>query len=138
MQERICHIESGRIKNREAIRKLFAELKDGTYLIKIATRRRRSLPQNAYYWGVVVDMVKDGLIDAGFRDVDAEDAHELLKSKFLKKQVFSEQTGEVMDFYRSTAELTTFEFSEYIEKVAQWAAEYLGIAIPLPNEQLQS
>lgn len=137
MQERICHIEAGRIKNREAIRKLFAELKDGIYLVKVATRRRRSLPQNAYYWGVVVDMVKDGLIDNGYQGITAEDAHELIKSMFLKKQIVSEQTGEVLEFYRSTAELTTWEFSQFIDQIAQWAAEYLGIAIPLPNEELQ-
>src|ERR1051326_6820033 len=107
MQERICHIESGKIINRDAIGKLFKELADGTYLVRIVTRKRRSLPQNAYYWGVVVDMVKDGLIDAGYRGIFPDDAHELMKSKFLKKQVVSEETGEVLEFYRSTTELTT-------------------------------
>ncbi len=53
----------------EMIRKRFTELKDGVYQVIIKTRGRRSLLQNAYYWGVVCDMVDDGLRDAGYDGV---------------------------------------------------------------------
>lgn len=135
MSERVCHIENGEIKNPMDIRKQFSELKDGTYLVKISTRKVRSLPQNAYYWGVVCDMVKEGLRDAGFQDISTtDDAHEVMKGLFLKREIISLETGEVLTGSKSTTTLTTLEFNTYIEKIQQWAAEYLGISIPSPNE----
>lgn len=136
MQERLCHIESGRIVNRDEIGKLFTSLQDGTYMVRLQLRKRRSLPQNAYYWGVVCEMVKDGLRDAGFNAIrTADDAHEVTKSLFLKKEVVNEDTGELLAVIgRSTTTLSTLEFSEYIDQIIQWAAEYLCISIPYPNE----
>lgn len=136
MSQAICKISAGVITNPPEIRKLFTGLEDGAYLVKVQPSKVRSLSQNAYYWGVVCDMVKDGLKDVGYRSVKtAEDAHEVMKALFLKKDLVNEETGELLVYSASTTGLTTFEFSEYIDQVLQWAAEYLGIAIPLPNEQ---
>jgi RNA-binding protein YhbY len=135
MSECIIYIEAGRITNQVDIRKKFAELKDGIYQVKVSTRKKRSLSQNAYYWGVVCDMVKQGLYEAGYRSVrTSDDAHEVMKILFLKKRIVNEDTGEVIEIIGSTASLTTEEFIIYIEEIIQWAAEYLGIQIPLPNE----
>jgi len=138
MSECICYISEGKITNPEMVRKRFGELKDGVYQVTIKIRRQRSIAQNAYYWGVVCDMVKDGLKDAGFEGIfTAEDAHEVMKSMFLKRSVYNQDTGEVLaKFGRSTANLSTIEFIEYIERIIQWAAEYLGINVPYPNEEL--
>jgi len=137
MQERICHMEAGRIKNRDTIAKLFKSLGDGTYLLRIFIRRKRSLPQNDYYWGVICEMVKEGLRDAGYENVRTpEDAHEVLKYLFLKQQVYNKNTGELLaEIPGSTAVLNTYDFSQYIERIIQWAAEYLSIVIPYPNEE---
>lgn len=133
----ICNIENGIIANPAAIRKAFTGLQDGTYQVKISPRKVRSLQQNAYYWGVVCEMVKDGLQDVGYRSIQTEeDAHEFLKALFLKKQVVNEETGEAIEIHGSTATMLTQEFNFYIDQVLQWAAEYLGIVIPLPNEIL--
>ncbi|RPE05516.1 hypothetical protein EGT74_24335 [Chitinophaga lutea] len=135
MSERLCHIENGKIRNPADIRKQFEGLNDGTYLVKVSPRKVRSLKQNAFYWGVVCDMVKDGLRYAGFAEVStSEDAHDVMKGLFLKKNIINFQTGEALEGTKSTTELTTAEFSIYIEQIQQWAAEYLGISIPSPNE----
>jgi hypothetical protein len=135
MSERVLFIEEGRIRNPADIRKQFTELRDGIYLVKISTRKRRGLKQNAYYWGVVCEMVRDGLKDAGYRCINTtDDAHEVTKSLFLKHRLVNEETGEVIETIGSTATLTTIEFNQYIEEIIQWAAEYLSIQIPLPNE----
>jgi len=137
MSQAICHIHAGKITNPSTIRKQFDGLKDGTYLVKVAPRKVRSLQQNAYYWEVVCDMVMEGLRDAGYDEVQTpDDAHEVMKAKFLKRYIVNHQTGEMIEKDGSTASLTTIEFSEYIDRVLQWAAEYLGIVIPLPNENL--
>lgn len=97
---------------------------------------KRSNPQNRFYFGVVVDLVRRGLKDLGWepKACSAEAVHEMLKREFLtvdehvKDGVFLKRT-------RSTTELDTAQFGEYLELCKQWAAENLGVAIPDPGEQ---
>lgn len=97
---------------------------------------KRSNPQNRYYHGVVVDLVRRGLKDLGWepKSCSAEAVHEMLKREFLtvdehvKDGVFLKRT-------RSTTELDTAQFGEYLELCKQWAAENLGVSIPDPGEQ---
>lgn len=132
------HINDGDITNKSVIRKAFAGLKNGRYQITIESKNNRSIQQNRYYHGVVVPIVKDGLRDVGFSEIrTSEDAHEVLKYLFLKKRIVNEETGEVIEKLGSTAKLSTIEFNEYVDEIIRWSAEYLGIQIPLPNEQME-
>lgn len=98
-------------------------------------KRRRSLNQNAYYWGCVLPPIVQMFREAG-NAVDAEDVHAYLKEHVGKlKQVFVTPDGEVLTGSGSTAKLSTQEMEVYLEKVRVWAAEY-GVAIPLPNEHI--
>jgi len=111
-------------------------LKPGKYKIVITDARKRSIPQNSYYWGVVVPMVRKGLYDQGFDEIRTNDqAHAVIKRYHLKNEVVSKDTGHVLEQDGTTTELTPATFNDFIERVARWAAEYLGIAIPSPNEQ---
>lgn len=98
-------------------------------------KRSRSGEQNRYYWGVVVEMIRMGIKELG-DDADAEQVHEFLKGRFLPaRERIDETTGDMI--YRlpaSTTALSTIEFSEYVEKCCQFAAEYLGLSIPLPQK----
>lgn len=97
-------------------------------------RKKRSDPQNRYYWGVVVEMIRAGMKEMG-DVVTPEQVHEFLKWRFLREQRVDESTGEVLyEYAGSTAKLKTVEFGEYIEKCCQFAAEYLGVSIPLPQQ----
>ena len=137
MQELIIHIRDKKIVNMPEMRKVFNALKEGKYLISIKDFRKRSIPQNAYYWSVVVPLVRKGLYEAGFDEVRTnDDAHEIIKHVHLKKQMVSKQTGDVIDIAGSSSSLSIPEFNEFIERVCKWASEYLGIYIPSPNEQL--
>lgn len=138
MTEIILHIKDHAPSNPKTLDALFYSLSDGRYIVRIKNTKHRSLPQNAYYHGVIVPMVKDGLIFMGFNEVKTnEDAHEVMKHLFLKEKIKSEQTGDEIIIPGSTAKLTTLEFETYLEEIRQWAASYLGIAIGLPNEQLE-
>ena len=94
-------------------------------------------PKHRFYFGVVVDLVRRGLKDLGWepKTCSAEAVHEMLKREYLtvdehvKDGVFLKRT-------RSTTELDTAEFSQYLEHCKQFAAENLGVLIPDPNEQL--
>lgn len=102
--------------------------------------RKRSNAQNSYYWPVIIEYVLEGLIDNGYRReaLDPETVHEYLKNKFLKhmkRRVVNPATKKYITLQPTTTKLTTWEFMDYMEAIAQWAAEYLSISIPEPNKE---
>lgn len=122
--------------NVKAWKEHIASLPDGRYLVSIKSIKARSIPQNAYYWGVVVDLVYQGLRGAGFDAVrNKDDAHEILKSLFLK--IKEEKHGIRIERTKSTTELTTVEMMEYFLHISTWAFDYLSITIPEPNQQME-
>jgi len=84
-------------------------------------RRQRSLPQNSWYWSCIVM----GL--ATETGHTSQEIHEALKHRFL-----SRIEGK-LEITRSTADLTTAEFSEYCERCRVLAAE-MGLSITNPGE----
>jgi hypothetical protein len=115
---------------------MVSKMKGEVELVVKTRKRRRSGVQNAYYWGVVVPMVRDGLMEMG-NDVSVEETHEFLKCNFNYTEVVNEDSGEVLRVPRSTTNLDTKEFGEFVEMVSRWASEWLGIVIPAPNEQVR-
>lgn len=108
-----------------------------TIRIKVAKwTKPRSLPQNRFYFGVLIPQVIDALVDNGINrdELNVEVVHDLLKMKFLKKELVSEH-GEVIEIVQSTSKLTTEEFSIYIDDIVRWCAETLSYVVYLPNEQ---
>lgn len=98
-------------------------------------KRRRSLNQNAYYWGVVVHAVTQMFREHG-NYVDPEETHEFLKLRVGKlARVIVTPDGEVVKSLGSTAKLSKMEFEVYLEQIRAWAAQW-GCIIPLPNEQV--
>lgn len=99
-------------------------------------RKTRSNKQNAYYHGCVIPYVIDGIAAMGTSRslLSAENVHEMLKGKFLGEDIANED-GEFIRINRSTTDLTTTEFMEYLADIQQWSAEFLKIYIPSPNEQ---
>lgn len=97
-------------------------------------RKKRSLNQNSYYWGVVIPICRGILVEYG-NDVDDEEVH-----SFLKEHV-GKLTGSVVDakgrraITKSSASLSTAEFEQYIMRVTVWAATE-NVIIPSPNEDL--
>jgi hypothetical protein len=98
-------------------------------------KKKRSVNQNAYYWGVVIAAITQMFRDNG-NYVDGEDVHEFLKLRVAKlSRMLVTPDGEVHKSLGSTTKLSTMEFEVYLERVRAWAAEY-GCFIPLPNEQV--
>lgn len=95
-----------------------------------AIKKDRSNNQNRYYWGVVVNELSE---HTGFTP---DEVHEILKHKFLWKVLFVKAksgTDKVL-VGKSTAQLTTAEFENFMRDVRQWASIELGVWIPEPNE----
>ena len=136
----IFHIkEDGSIANPKTVRKFFEQHNPGRYSLVSKSANTRSLPQNAYFHGPMLDYVFNGLRDIGFDDVRTkEDAKLVVKYLFLKKQIGSTETGEVIEIIRDTASLTKEEFNLFIEEVQRWAAMFLNVVIPDPGTALQA
>lgn len=105
-------------------------------LVKFERRgAKRSLPQNRYYHGIVVQSVMLGLREIGY-SLSHDETHYFLKQKFNPVQV-PNKDGLAIELPGTTTELNKIEFGEYIERIAQWAAEYLSIEIPAANADLK-
>ena len=98
--------------------------------------RRRSLNQNAYYWGVVVQCFLDGVKEEWGEVHSAEWAHDQLKRHCNYTEKAVKKTGELIRLPQETKGLTTVEFAEYEERCCALIAEWFGIAVPQPNEQI--
>lgn len=96
---------------------------------------KRSSPQNRYYWGVVIREITIRLRELGHQWLNDEDVHDMMKLKFNHEQIVSEE-GEVLELPKSTTALTKTQFAEYVDNIRMWAAGFLGIDIPDPNQDL--
>lgn len=134
-----CHgyIEDGKlhILNRKRLNQDLKDFKPCDVVVIIKKRGKRSLPQNAYYWGCVVKEIQIRLKELG-NEFDSDDIHEFLKQKFNKEQVVTKQ-GELLEIGKTTTELNKEEFSSYVDRIREWASDTLEISIPDPNSQTE-
>jgi hypothetical protein len=96
--------------------------------VSVTVKKRtkpRSSHQNRYYWGVVVAMLSE------YTGYEHEEMHDALKLLFLRKPAHAPG---LPDTLRSTSDLSTKEFEDYLERVRRWADIELSFIIPLPNE----
>lgn len=124
------------IHHRPALMEWAAQNPGRNIIVKFEKRgSKRSLPQNRYYHGIVVQSVMLGLREIGYH-ISHDETHFFLKQKFNPVQVPG-NGGAVIELPGTTTQLNKIEFSEYIERIAQWAAEYLSIEIPAANADLK-
>lgn len=106
-------------------------------LIKRAYRKR-TIPENSYYWGVIITMLAEEYGSNRDGVSPHEWWHEAMKTMFLKHIEYRDLGGIQVRFerIRSTAEesFSTVDAEEYYENIRRWAAEYLNFYIPAPNE----
>ena len=128
-------IENGKIhlEQREDFAGLIQRLDGSEIDLRLSKHRNvRSISQNAYYWAVVIPLLAE---HCGYED---EEMHEALKWRFL--QTHADQSGEFevksswvrLPTVRSTTDLDTAEFTEYIEQCRRLGAE-MGVIIPSPG-----
>lgn len=97
-------------------------------------KKKRSNPQNRYYWGVVIPMLKEKFKDLGHH-LDSEETHDFVKHKFSRVELVSIETGDILESVKGTSKMTTTEFMDYVVVIREWAAIYMNLRIPDPNEQ---
>jgi hypothetical protein len=134
--EQYGYVKDGELKilNRKRFNAEIKAFPDCDVQITIKKRGKRSSQQNRYYWGVIVDEIRHELLRRGNR-FDSDTIHEFLKQKFNSAKVVVETTGELIEIGKSTTEMNKDEFTEYIERIREWAAQSLEITIPDAGEQ---
>ena len=117
------------IKDKEAVKAYVDKLPEGKRFdvsVKVH-REKRTVDQNRllFLWIGCVSL------ETGyFKD----EVHEIFKKKFLGIEVF-EIWGERVERLRSTANLDTKQFSDYLDRIQQFASTEMGIILPNPKDQ---
>lgn len=137
-REFIATIENGKIPRdvAEDIAAIFRRMEGKRLVISIKEwKRRRSLKQNNFYFGVVIPLVCDLFRESG-NDAHPETIHAYLKEHVGGMvSVILDPHGKRTSVVGSSADLSTEGWEKYIEKIRAWAAGF-GWIIPLPREYL--
>ena len=89
-------------------------------------RKATSNPQLAYYFGVVVKILSD------YTGFGKESMDILLKQKFLSE--IREMEGHYYLITKSKKDVSTAQFTEFVNDVKQWAFDEFQLIIPDPDE----
>lgn len=124
------------VTQRETLKAWLMKNRDKHIVLTIETKKKkRSNPQNAFYWGVVIPMVQKGMSDFGHR-FTKDATHDFLKKQFNAKEIELIE-GHYVDMPGSTTDLNITEFMDYLLKIQQFGSDMLNIYIPDPNEFLE-
>lgn len=113
--------------NNDVMMRLISYLNSMKFPLDVRIRqakKKRSLPQNNLYWAWLTEFAPH----TGYTE---EQLHIILRKRFLGEHILTFK-GEQYLLTKSTTELTTKEFSEYMDKVHN-LAETMGVMLYYPN-----
>ena len=124
-------VENGKLAlhENEKFKDYLHSLKGNVELILRPIKNQRSSNQNRYYWGVVVKLISE------HTGLNKEQTHRLLLEKFLSEQIVYE-TKDGTTFQKipkSSTEVSTAEFEEFLFQIKIWVAEEFSLEIPDPE-----
>ena len=129
MSEMLLNFDDAHI--RKVTARLIDQLRGPHWFELRKAKPQRTTAQNSYYFGVVLFHVGRAISEAWGETVTKDEAHEFCRHKFLTRPVVNRNTGEEQGcFTRSTADLDVTEFTEYLDQITKFAAEYLNVEIP--------
>lgn len=103
-------------------------------------KKKRSDLQNRFLWGWVYEQIRSQLEAAGIvincddgteHPYTKEVLHEIFKTKFLAIGSI-EAKGRSLTLYKSTTELNTAQFSEFVEQVRRFVWQFWSIQVQEP------
>lgn len=132
-----AHIQDGilYLENRKKFEAEIGQCQDCQVIITVKKRGKRSNPQNSYYHAVIVENIRHRLIELGHR-ITHEECHEEIKRKFLPEPLVDADGTIIFEKAGSTTDLNKSEFSEFVERIREWASINLDIDIPDADKTL--
>lgn len=122
-----------KVRMRRDVSEQLARWRAGTELTLTIERKRatRSRDQNAWYWSGILGALAE---HTGYT---VDELHDYCKQRFnAKRLIITNEHGEIVDEQRVGATTTTLNritFGEYCERIREWAAADLGLAIADPD-----
>lgn len=134
------NVENGNLKrNRNLIIDALKSFEGQQIILTIEkAKKKRSNPQNSFYWGVCLPIIQHGFKEATGEFRTAENIHyNILLPLFSPvNEIINKDTGETVTEKLSSSDLTTTQFCEFILEIQKWSAEFLGVTIPDPNSEI--
>lgn len=96
---------------------------------------KRTDQQNKWLWAGIYTPIHAALYGLGNDHLSIEDVHEMMLEMFAPRLEIVDKNGEIIHgkIIRSSM-MNKMQFSEYVDKIIRWAAQFLGINIILPDE----
>lgn len=129
----LATVEEGKVEleDKASFQKFCAKKKGRLFITVSHMQKPRSNNQNRYYWGVVIKLLCE------HTGQDPDDMHAFLGSKFLSHEMEIEgpnKSKEIVKVTKSTKDLSTIAFEDYMSECRMWSSMFLSVAIPEPNE----
>lgn len=105
-------------------------------IITIKKAHKRTSRQNKYYFGVLIPLIAKNFVESGYclNINSTEVAHEFFKQLLLSETIVIDNVETKVA--KSTTDLSTGEFEEYLSSVREYCSDKFGLFLPLPNEVL--
>lgn len=100
--------------------------------------RKRSVNQNAFYWGPFLDSELSALYDEGYHFPNKDYLHEWNKKNFSTEKLVNEMNGEVIDIIIPTSAMSTVQFENLMESIRLTFRENYNCELPYPNTYYDS
>ena len=122
-------------RNIAAYKQYLNDLPPGRYKVIVENEDKRTPQQNKWIHSVLPEILM-GLRAVGYDEIKTtEDAKDLIKALFFKKQVTN--GIETIDVIQGTSKTSKLDFVSRSEDIIKWANEYLGIDVAPPDKQLE-
>ena len=130
-------IESGKFKRNNRLIKHAIQEFEGKEIEIIFKRKykQRSVPQNSFYWGIILEFFQGLFLEAWGEIKSKEEIHEILKFTCNYEEKINPATGEIIRIAKSTTELTTSAWMDYELQLNQFALDYFNAVLPKPDQQ---
>lgn len=130
-------IEGGKLKRNNRLIKHAIQEFEGKEIEIIFKRKykQRSLQQNRFYFGVILEFFQQLFLDAWGEIKSKEEIHEILKFTCNYEEKINPVTGEIIRIAKSTTELTTSGWMDYELQLKQFAMDYFNAVLPEPDSQ---
>ena len=122
-------------RNRTIVLQAISSFNDSDVILTFdKPKRKRSVRQNSYYWGLLVPLMQQGAKDMWGEVWSIDKAHKHLSKLFVFHESVNQQTGEISQTYKSTTENTTTEWEIYMTQIRIYLLDDFDINAPEPNE----
>ena len=125
--------EQGQLRPSDSVAWRAYLLKNANRDVWITVKRQTKLHSDnarSYYHGVVVEYVANHIGESH------DETHEMLKhrSPILKARRIELLDGKHLEMPPSTKDLPSDVYAAYVDETMRWAAEWLGLYIPNPDQ----